>query len=127
MVLESKDSDQGVNPDAAVEELAKRVLAGELILKKWDVAVDQWCARLAWVSEWMTEMALPGWKDENRASEVAQICHGAASFKEIKEVGVGPVLKDWLSAPQKVVARELCSGTDRFGEWTLGHGDLRAR
>ena len=103
LVLESKDSDQGVNLDAAAEELAKRVLGGDLILKKWDAAVEQWCARLACLSEWMPEIELPSWGDEDKAAAVAQICHGSTSYKGIKEAAVWPVLKDWLSVPQRAV------------------------
>lgn len=101
LVLESKDIDQGVNLDAAAELLALRVLSGELVLKKWDAAVEQWCARLACLSEWMPELELPTWTDDDKAAAVAQICHGAVSYKEIKEREVWPVLKDWLSAPQR--------------------------
>ncbi|MEM9237636.1 MAG: ATP-dependent helicase HrpB [Verrucomicrobiota bacterium] len=103
LVLESKDSDQNVNLDAAAEELAKRVLDGELVLKRWDAAVEQWGARLACLSEWMPEMELPGWSDEDKAAAVAQICHGLTSYKEIKEAAVWPVLKEWLSGAQQAV------------------------
>ncbi len=103
LVLESKDSDQGVNLDAAAEELARRVLEGELVLKKWDAAVEQWCARLACLSEWMPEMEMPSWGADDKAAAVAQICHGATSYKEIKDAAVWPVLKEWLSVPQQAV------------------------
>lgn len=103
LVLESKDSDQGVNLDAAAEELAQRVLNGELVLKKWDAAVEQWCARLACLSEWMPEMEMPSWGDEDKAAAVAQICHGSTSYKEIKNAEVWPVLNEWLSVPQRAV------------------------
>ncbi|GAA5482439.1 ATP-dependent helicase HrpB [Haloferula sargassicola] len=101
LVLESRDIDQGVHLDAAAELLAERVLSGELVLKKWDAAVEQWCARLACLSAWMPELELPTWTDEDKAAAVAQICHGAVSYKEIKEAAVWPVLKDWLSGPQQ--------------------------
>lgn len=100
LVLESRDSDREVNLDAAAELLAERVLAGELVLKKWDAAVEQWCARLACLGAWMPELELPDWGEEDRAAAVAQVCHGAVSYKEIKEAPVWPVLKDWLSAAQ---------------------------
>ncbi|WP_193213928.1 ATP-dependent helicase HrpB [Luteolibacter marinus] len=101
LVLEAKESDHGVNLDAAAELLATRVLSGELLLKKWDAAVDQWCARLSCLGQWMPELELPGWSDEDRAAAVAQICHGALGYKDIKERPVWPVLREWLSAPQR--------------------------
>ena len=81
--------------------MAARVLYGELVLKKWDAAVDQWCARLAFLSAAMPELELPGWSEDDRAAAVAQVCHGATRYKEIKEAGVWPVLNEWLSAPQR--------------------------
>lgn len=101
LVLESRDVDQGVNVDAAAELLAARVLAGELVLKKWDAAVEQWCARLACLSVWMPELELPTWTAEDKAAAVAQICHGAVAYKDIKEADVWPVLREWLSAAQQ--------------------------
>ena len=101
LVLESRDADQGVNLDAAAGLLATRVLSGELVLKKWDAAVEQWCARLACLSDWMPELELPTWTDEDKAAAVAQICHGAVAYKDIKEAEVWPVLRDWLSGPQQ--------------------------
>lgn len=101
LVIESKESDHGVNVDAAAEILARRVLSGELVLKNWDAQVEQWTARLAGLSAWMPELELPGWGEEDRVSAVAQICHGALSYKEIKEASVWPVLREWLSGPQR--------------------------
>lgn len=101
LVLESKESDHGVNLDAAAEILAAKVLSGELVLKNWDAAVDQWCARLDGLGKWMPELDLPGWSEEDRAAAVAQICHGAVSYKDIKERQVWPVLKEWLSGAQR--------------------------
>jgi ATP-dependent helicase HrpB len=101
LVLESKESDHGVNLDAAAGILAEKVLSGELVLKNWDAAVDQWCARLDSLGKWMPELELPGWSEEDRAAAIAQICHGAVAYKDIKERQVWPVLKEWLSAPQR--------------------------
>ncbi len=101
LVLESSDSDRGVNLDAAAELLAGRVLTGELRLKRWDDKVEQWCARLAGLSRWMPELELPGWSDDDRQAAVAQICHGSIRYKDIKDAEVWPVLHDWLSAPQR--------------------------
>jgi ATP-dependent helicase HrpB len=101
LVLESKESDHGVNLDAAAEILASKVLSGELVLKNWDAAVEQWCARLDSLGKWMPDLELPGWSEEDRAAAVAQICHGAVAYKDIKERQVWPVLREWLNAPQR--------------------------
>ena len=101
LVIESSERDQGVNLDAAAEILAARVLSGELVLKNWDASVDQWTARLAGLGQWMPELGLPGWSEEDRNSAVAQICHGSVAYKDIKEADVWPVLREWLSYPQR--------------------------
>jgi ATP-dependent helicase HrpB len=100
LVLESKESDHGVNLNAAAELLAQRVISGELILKNWDAAVDQWCARLGFLSQAMPDLGLPTWTEEDRESAIAQICHGAVSHKDIKEAEVWPVLREWLNHSQ---------------------------
>jgi ATP-dependent helicase HrpB len=108
LVLEAKESDHGVNLDAAAELLASRVLSGELILKNWDDSVNQWTARLASLGRWMPELDMPGWSDDDRADAIAQICHGAVSYKEIKEANVWRVLREWLSTTQRAALDAYC-------------------
>jgi ATP-dependent helicase HrpB len=108
LVLEAKESDHGVNLDQAAELLATRVLSGELILKNWDDSVSQWTARLASLGSWMPELGMPGWTDEDRGDAIAQICHGAVSYKEIKEANVWRVLREWLSAAQRAALDSYC-------------------
>ncbi len=101
LTLESKESDQGVNLSLAAEMLAERVISGELTLKNWDDAVEQWTSRLNLVSRVMPELGLPSWTHEDRVAAIAQICHGAVAYKEIKEAPVWPVLREWLSYHQQ--------------------------
>ena len=108
LVLEAKESDHGVNLDQAAELLATRVLSGELILKNWDDSVNQWTARLASLGSWMPELGMPGWTDEDRGDAIAQICHGAVSYKEIKEAKVWRVLHEWLSEAQRAALDLYC-------------------
>lgn len=108
LVLESKESDNNVPIDAAAEILAKRVLSGELVLKNWDAHVEQFTYRLSFVSKWMPELGLPTWTQEDRIAAVSQICHGAVSYKEIKDAPVWPVLNDWLSCHQRHLLDTHC-------------------
>jgi ATP-dependent helicase HrpB len=101
LVLERRDRDRDVDPDAAAELLGERVVADGLVLKKWNATVDQWTARLACLSEWMPELELPGWSDDDRRMAIAQMCHGAVSYKEVKDRDPWRVLGDWLSGPQR--------------------------
>jgi ATP-dependent helicase HrpB len=100
LILEQQDSDIGVNLSLAAEMLAERVISGELTLKNWDDPVEQWTARLNLIAKLMPELGLPSWQDDDRVAAIAQICHGAVSYKEIKEAPVWPVLRDWLSPIQ---------------------------
>ena len=108
LTLESKESDHNVPPDAAAEMLAKRVLSGELVLKNWDAQVEQFTHRLSCISKWMPELGLPTWTEEDRIAAVSQICHGAVSYKEIKEAPVWPTLNDWLSSHQRHLLDTHC-------------------
>ena len=108
LVLETRESDHGVNLDQAATILASRVLSEELLLKNWDHTVDQWTARLVLLGKAMPELGMPGWSDADRADAIAQICHGAVSYKEIKEANVWRVLRDWLSSAQRAALDAYC-------------------
>ena len=121
LVLESKESDQGVNLSYAAEMLAERVIGGELTLKNWDDAVEQWTARLNLLSHHMPELGLPSWTHEDRVAAIAQICHGSVAYKDIKEAPVWPVLRDWLSYTQHQLLEK------HSPEWLKLSADRRAK
>jgi len=108
LVIDSAETDQNVPPDAAAELLAERVLNGELTLKNWNHEVEQWTARLIGLGEWMPELGMPGWGPDDQAAAIAQICHGAVSYKEIKEAAVWPVLREWLNPAQRHALDHYC-------------------
>jgi ATP-dependent helicase HrpB len=87
--------------DAAARLLAEEVLAGRLTLNEWDHAAEQWILRLNLLSRWCPELLLPAVTEEDRRHVVEQICHGAFSYKEIKDKPVKAVLKSWLSPTQE--------------------------
>jgi ATP-dependent helicase HrpB len=85
----------------AARLLAEEVTSGRLVLKEWDHTVDQWILRLNLLSNWCPEFALPPISDEDRRHLLEQLCHGAVSYKEIKDRPVKPLVKSWLSAAQQ--------------------------
>ncbi len=87
--------------DAAARLLADEVVSGNLTLKEWDHAVEQWILRLNLLSKWCPEFELPPITDEDRRHLVEQICHGAIGYKDIKDREVRPVVQSWLSQPQR--------------------------
>jgi len=100
LVLRSEQSDK-VPQEQAAALLAREVEAGTCPLKLWDNAVEQWILRLNQLAEWFPEYELPKLGDADRRMLVEQICHGATSYKDIKERPVWPVVKSWLSPVQQ--------------------------
>ncbi len=100
LVLESKPTDD-VPRDEAARILAGEVLAKRLVLNEWNDAIEQWILRVNWLREWIPDLHLPGITDDDRATLIEQVCHGAISYKEIKDKPVWPVVKSWLSAQQQ--------------------------
>ncbi|HSZ27767.1 MAG TPA: ATP-dependent helicase HrpB [Chthoniobacterales bacterium] len=97
---------QGNRLDASPDERASELLAQEVIsgrcpLAHWSHDVDQWIIRLNCLSRWEPELGLPLIDAESRFHLVQQICHGAISYKEIKDRAVWPVVKSWLSHLQQ--------------------------
>lgn len=86
--------------DEAARLLGEEVLAGRLVLKEWDHSIEQWILRLNLLSQWCPELALPPISEADRRHLVEQLCHGAFSYKDIKEKPVKLVVKSWLSAAQ---------------------------
>ena len=99
LILESKPAKDP--PEAlAAEILAREVLAGNLVLKKWDRKVEQWIARLSTLANAMPELELPAFSDDDKLAVIEQICLGALSYKQIKDREVWPELKQFLAPHQ---------------------------
>jgi ATP-dependent helicase HrpB len=93
-----------VDPPPAEEAarlLSEEVIAGRLILKEWDLGVEQWILRLNLLNQWCPELGLPAIGDQDRRHLIEQICHGATGYKDIKDKPVKPIIKSWLSAAQE--------------------------
>ena len=87
--------------DAAARLLADEVIAGRLPLPNWDHAVEQWLARLNLLCRHCPELQLPPFGDDDRKHIIEQLCHGAVSYKDIKEREAKPVVMSWLSDAQR--------------------------
>jgi ATP-dependent helicase HrpB len=91
----------------AARILAEEVLAGRCVLKNWDEAVEQWILRVNWLHEWMPELGNSrDWRRRPKVAFIEQICHGATSYKDIKDKAVWPVVKAWLSGQQQAWVEE---------------------
>jgi ATP-dependent RNA helicase HrpB len=87
--------------DAAAKILADEILAERLPLPNWDHAVEQWILRLNFLCANCPELQLPAFNEEDKKHVIEQLCHGAMSYKEIKEREVKPVVMSWLSQSQR--------------------------
>jgi len=87
--------------DAAARLLADEILAGRLLLPNWDHQVEQWLARLNLLCQQCPDLQLPAISDDDKKHIVEQLCHGAASYKDIKDREVKPVVMSWLSQAQR--------------------------
>ncbi len=87
--------------DAAARLLADEIIAGRLLLPNWDHGVEQWLARLNLLCRHCADLQLPAITDDDKKSIIEQLCHGAVSYKDIKEREVKPVVMSWLSHSQR--------------------------
>ena len=87
--------------DAAARLLADEVIAGRLLLPNWDHSVEQWLSRLNLLCQQASDLQLPAITDEDKQAIIEQLCHGAVSYKDIKEREVKSVVMSWLSAAQR--------------------------
>jgi ATP-dependent helicase HrpB len=87
--------------EAAAKLLADEIIAGRLMLPNWDHSVEQWLARLKLLCAKCPELQLPEISDDGKKHIIEQLCHGAASYKDIKEREVKPVVMSWLSQLQR--------------------------
>ncbi len=87
--------------EAAARLLADEIIAGRLLLPNWDHHVEQWLARLNLLCKECADLQLPPITDDDKKSIIEQLCHGAVSYKDIKEREVKPIVMSWLSPAQR--------------------------
>jgi ATP-dependent helicase HrpB len=87
--------------DAAARLLADEILTGRLLLPNWDHHVEQWLARLNLLCKECADLQLPPVTNDDKKAIIEQLCHGAVSYKDIKEREVKPVVMSWLSPVQR--------------------------
>ena len=100
LVLGERPSDS-LPAEEAAGILAREVAAGRCALDNWNESVEQWILRINRLREWMPELGLPAIGAEERDAMLRRICHGAISYKEIKDRPVLPVVRSWLSRQQQ--------------------------
>ncbi len=87
--------------EAAAKLLAQEINAGRLPLPNWDHSVEQWLLRLRLLCEHCPDLQLPPITEEDKQHLIEQLCHGAVSYKDIKEREVKTTVMSWLSPAQR--------------------------
>ncbi len=97
LVLESRDRD--AEPSAAAAAcLARQVVNGDLKLKQWDDATEQLIHRVNRLADWMPELGVEKISQADREIIITEVCHGATSYREIKDRPVANAVRGWLPA-----------------------------
>ncbi|MGB0744744.1 MAG: ATP-dependent helicase C-terminal domain-containing protein, partial [Opitutales bacterium] len=87
--------------DQAAGLLAREVAEGRLNLKQWDAVVENWIQRVNFVARHCPETEVATIDDEARLLLIEQICHGATSYKEIKDRPVLRTVQEWIRPEQQ--------------------------
>jgi ATP-dependent helicase HrpB len=124
LVLREKLSDKPPGDEAAAI-LAREVTAGRCQLEYWNEAVEQWILRVNRLREWMPELELPAITEADRLSILEHICHGAASYNEVKIRPVLPLVKSWLSRQQQAWIEEYAPERIQLPEGRTGRQRLQ--
>lgn len=106
LVLEDREAGDAA-PDAAARLLVREVQEGRCPLPQWDEAVDQWIARVNTLAKLFPEFGVAPFTDGDRPFVLEQLCHGARSFKDVRERDLWPVLRAWLSPEQAAAMEQL--------------------
>jgi len=106
LVLETRHAGEPT-PEEAASVLAREVHEGRLVLRQWDRSVEQWIARLNGLAGWCPELGLPPITDTDRLALLEQICHGAVSYKQLKNTPVRSIVRSWLSGAQQAMLEKL--------------------
>jgi ATP-dependent helicase HrpB len=99
LVLSEKDTGD-TDMDRAAELLAAEVVAGRLNLKQWDAVVENWIQRVNFVAKHCSETEIAPIDGEAKQLLIEQICHGAFSYKEIKDRPVLETVRAWIAPEQ---------------------------
>jgi ATP-dependent helicase HrpB len=105
LALERREVDPPA--DDAARLLAQEVVAGRILLKAWDHAVEQWILRVNLLAKACPELEIAPIGEADRAILIEHVVHGTTSAKEARERPAMPVVRGWLSAPmQEVVEKQ---------------------
>jgi len=93
--------------EEAAEGLAQAVERGDVVLKGWNRAVEQWIERTNLLAAACPEWGVPAYDGEARSLVLRAVCEGAASAREVREKEVLPTLKAYLASAQRSLVEKM--------------------
>lgn len=106
LVLSSRELPD-VASDAASRLLADEVLAGRLVLEKWDAQAEAWINKVNFAAKHCPELGISTLDDDGRRMLVEELCLGATAYRDIREKSVWKTLRGWLSQEQEMAMDSL--------------------
>ena len=106
LVLSSRELPD-IASDAASRMLADEVLAGRIVLEKWDAQVEAWINKVNFAAKHCPELGIATLDDDGRRMLVEELCLGATSYRDIREKSVWKTLRGWLSQEQEMAMDSL--------------------
>ena len=106
LVLSSRELPD-IASDAASRMLADEVLAGRLVLEKWDTQVEAWINKVNFAAKHCPELGIATLDDDGRRMLVEELCLGATVYRDIREKSVWKTLRGWLSQEQEMAMDSL--------------------
>lgn len=106
LVLSSRELPD-IASDAASRMLADEVIAGRLVLEKWDAQVEAWINKVNFAAKHCPELGIATLDDDGRRMLVEELCLGATSYRDIREKSVWKTLRGWLSQEQEMAMDSL--------------------
>lgn len=106
LVLSSREL-ADVSGDAASRLLADEVIAGRLVLEKWDGQVEAWINKVNFAAKHCPDLGIATLDEEGRRMLIEEICLGATAYKDIREKSVWKTLRGWLSQEQAMAMDAL--------------------
>ncbi len=97
LVLEEREVGEP-DPEVAAQLFADSIERGECNLKNWNDGVENWIARVNFLAAVCADYGFTEIGRGERRFLLEQICHGARSYRELKDRDVWPHLRDWLPA-----------------------------
>ncbi|MDD3695462.1 MAG: ATP-dependent helicase HrpB [Lentisphaeria bacterium] len=89
------------DPEKAAAMLAAQLESNNMHLEGWDQKVENWLARVRWLSEHFPEQKLPEYNEEDLRQARLALCQGEYSYKAVRGKDCLPYVQAIMSEQQR--------------------------